>query len=41
MALWLLSNEAKTNVIDSKRIIMLLLSNSPKNVNSVLDGCIS
>lgn len=41
MSLWLSSNEAKTNVIDSKRTIMLLSSNSLKNVNSVFDGCIS
>lgn len=41
MLLWLLSNEAKANVIDSKRTIMLLSSNSLKNVNSVFDGCVS
>lgn len=41
MLFWLLSNEAKANVIDSKRTIMLLSSNSLENVNGMFDGCVA
>lgn len=41
MLLWLLSNEAKANVIDSIRTIMLLSSNSLENVNGMFDGCVA
>jgi hypothetical protein len=41
ISFWLLSNEAKSNVIDSKRTIMLLSSNRLENVNGVFDGCVA